>query len=79
VLFDIFDSGSSNAITRRADLRDRRRRQHEHLAEHVVEPLRDVAGKLDVLLLILADRDVRRVVKEDVGRLEDRVGQEPRS
>jgi segregation and condensation protein A len=43
----------------------------------VVEANCGVAGDLDVLSLILADRDVIGVVEEDVGGLEGRVGEQP--
>ena len=46
-------------------------------AVDVVEPLGDVAGDLQVLLLVLADRHDVGVVEQDVGRLEHRVGEEP--
>ena len=36
----------------------------------------DVAHQLDMLLLVLADRDVGRLVEQDVGGLQDRVGVE---
>ena len=40
----------------------------------MVELVRDVAGQLDVLLLVLADRHMGRLVREDVGRHQRRVG-----
>jgi hypothetical protein len=42
-------------------------------AEVVVELLRDVAGELEVLLLVLAHRHVRRLVQQHVGRLQHRM------
>ena len=42
----------------------------------MVEALGDVAGHLDVLLLVLADGHEVRVVDQDVGGLEHRVGEE---
>ena len=42
-----------------------------------VEPLRQVAGELEVLALVLADRHVVGVVQQDVGRLQHRVGEQP--
>ena len=51
--------------------------QPEGLLVAAVEPLREVAGQLEVLALVLADRDVVRPVEQDVGRLEDRVGEQP--
>ena len=41
-----------------------------------VEALREVAGELEVLALVLADRHVLRPVEQDVGGLQDRVGEE---
>ena len=35
-----------------------------------IEPLGDVAGDLDVLALVIADRHLVGVVQEDVGSLE---------
>ena len=46
-------------------------------AEDPVEPLGDVAGDLQVLLLVLADGHQVGVVEQDVGRLKHRVGEEP--
>jgi hypothetical protein len=48
----------------------------EGVAEAVVEPLRQVAGELDVLALVLADRHLVGLVEQDVGRLQDRVGEQ---
>ena len=42
----------------------------------MVEPLRQVARELQVLALVLTHRDVVRVVEQDVGGLQDRVGEE---
>ena len=53
--------------------RRRRLRHDERLAEAVVEAQRDVAGDLDVLALVVADRHVLGVVEQDVGRLQRRV------
>ena len=44
----------------------------ERLAEAVVEALRDVAGELEMLALVLADRYAVGPVEEDVGRLQAR-------
>ena len=41
-----------------------------------VELDRDVARQLDMLLLVLADRHVGRLVEQDVGRLEHRIGEQ---
>jgi hypothetical protein len=43
----------------------------------VVEADRDVAGDLDVLALVVADRHLLGVVEQDVGRLQRRVGEQP--
>ncbi len=48
----------------------------ERLAEASVEALGDVARELEVLALVVADRDVRRLVEEDVAGHQDRVGEE---
>ena len=50
--------------------------QPERLLVAVVEALCQVAGQLEVLALVLADRHVVRPVEQDVGRLEDRVGEQ---
>ena len=42
-----------------------------------VELDRDVAGQLDMLLLVLADRHVGRLVEQDVGGLEHGISEEP--
>ena len=60
---------------------DRRRdhlRHDERLPVALVEPLGDVAGELDVLALVLADRDGIGLVEQDVRRLEDGVAEEAR-
>ncbi len=57
-------------------LEDVRRRDGERLPEPAVEPLREVAGQLDVLALVLAHRDLVGLVEQDVRDLEDRVGEE---
>ena len=44
--------------------------------ERGVEPLRQVAGQLQVLALVLADRHRVGLVEQDVGRLQDRVGEQ---
>ena len=54
---------------------DERLGHHEQIDIEVgVELERDVAGQLDMLLLVLADGDMRRLVEQDVGGLEHRVG-----
>ena len=56
---------------------DVRLRQGQDFAEGVVELLRDVAADLDVLFLILADRNQVGPVNEDVCGHQDRIGEEP--
>ena len=41
------------------------------VAVAAVEPLREVAGQLEVLALVLADRHAVGLVEQDVGRLQD--------
>ena len=48
----------------------------EGLAEAAVEPLGQVAGQLEVLALVLADRHLVGLVEQDVGGLQDRVGEQ---
>ena len=74
--FDIFDVGSCRSITRAPAGGVTAAGTHERLAEPVVEPDRDVAGDLDVLTLIVADRHLVGVVQQDVGGLERRVGEQ---
>ena len=49
----------------------------ERVAVAVVERAHDLARELEMGGLVLADRHERRLVDDDVGRLEDRVGQQP--
>ena len=49
----------------------------ERVAVAAVEALGDVAGQLEVLALVVADRHLVGVVEEDVGGLERRVGEQP--
>ena len=51
-------------------------RDLERLAEARVEALRDVARELDVLPLVVADRDDVGLVEQDVARHQHRVGEE---
>ena len=53
-------------------------RHDERLAEALVEALRDVARELDVLALVVADRNDVGVVEQDVGRHQHRIGEEAR-
>ena len=49
----------------------------DRAGEVVVEFLRDVARKLQVLLLVLADRHVGRAIDQNVGRHQRRIGIKP--
>ena len=51
-------------------------RHDERLAEAAVEALGDVARELEVLPLVVADRDDVGLVEEDVARHQHRVGEE---
>ena len=53
-------------------------RHDERLAEAGVEALGEVAGELDVLLLVVADRHDIGLVEQDVGRHQHRVGEQAR-
>ena len=52
-------------------------RYDERLPEPRVEALRKVSRQLDVLALILAHGHVVGLVEQNVGRLQDRVGEQP--
>ena len=73
----IFDVGSWRSITRAPACGDHRLGHDERVAEAVVEADRDVAGDLDVLALVVADRHLVGVVQQDVGGLQRRVGEQP--
>ena len=76
--FDIFFVPSRRLITSGGHALDDRFGEREELhAEIVVELRRDVARQLEMLLLVLAYRNVGGVVGEDVGRHQRRVGKEP--
>ena len=51
-------------------------RDHEGLAEGVVEPYRDIARELYVLLLIFAHGDLMRAVDQDIRRHQHGIGEE---
>ena len=53
-------------------------RHAERLAVAVVEALGDVAGELEMLALVVADRDEIGLVEQDVARHQHRVGEEAR-
>ena len=74
--FDILRVGSWRSMTRAADRGDVGLGHHEGAAVAAVEPLGHVAGQLEVLALVVADRDPVGVVEEDVGRHERRVGEQ---
>ena len=76
--FDIFAVGLLQVGDLRGRLEDVGLGQPEGLLVAVVEALREVAGQLEVLALVLADGHVVRAVEQDVGRLEDRVGEQAR-
>ena len=76
--FDIFFVPSRKAHHPGRGALDHRLGQREEVdAVVVVELGGDVAGELDVLLLVLADRDVGGVVEQDVGGHQRRVGERP--
>jgi len=52
-------------------------RHDERLAEALVEPLGDVAGQLEVLALVVADRDDVGLVEQDVAGHQDGIVEEP--
>ena len=62
----------------RAVLRNVRIRHHEGGAVQAVEALRNVAGQLQMLLLIRTDRDQVRLIKEDIRSHQRRIGEQAR-
>ena len=60
----------------RRALDDVRLGHHERLPEPGVEALGQVAGQFEVLTLVLTDRHQLRAVEQDVGGLQDRVGEQ---
>ncbi len=50
-------------------------REYENVAELVVEAAGQIAADLDVLHLVLAHRHDVAVVGQDVGRLQDGIGE----
>ena len=62
----------------RADVRVDALRDHERLPEAGVEPLRDVPRELEVLALVVADRDAVGLVEQDVAGHQHGVREEPR-
>ena len=73
----IFDVGILEVHHPCPGLRGDGPRDHERVSESVVEAHRHVAGDLDVLALVLADRHLFGVVQDDVGSLQRRVGEQP--
>ena len=61
-----------------ADLGDDQLGHHQRLAEALVEAARDLPHQLDVLALVVADRDLGRPVGEHVGGHQHRVVEERR-
>jgi hypothetical protein len=57
-------------------LRDLGFRELQDLAVCLVHLHRDIPRDLQVLLLVLTDRHDVRLVEEDVGGLQDRIGEE---
>ena len=75
---DILFAGLLQVHDPRADLRVDALRDPERLAEARVEALRDVARQLEVLALVVADRDDVGLVEQDVAGHQHRVGEERR-
>ena len=75
---DIFSSGSWRSMIRAPDLGIDALGHRERLAEARVEALGDVAGELEVLALVVADRDDVGLVEQDVARHQHRVVEERR-
>ena len=50
----------------------------EHVAVHAVEAVGDIAGQLEVLHLVRADRHLVRLIEQDIARHQARVGEETR-
>ena len=69
----IFRVGSSSDITRAPAVLMSGCGQDERLAVARIEASADVAGQLDVLLLVLSDGHLVRVVEQNVRRLQNRV------
>jgi hypothetical protein len=67
---------SRSDITRAAVPPPMNGRDEQLGVEIIVELERDVAGELDMLLLVLADGDVGRAINQHVGRLQHRVGEQ---
>ena len=53
-------------------------RHHERLAVAVVEAVRQVAGQLEMLALVVTHRHLLGVVEQDVGRLQRGIGEQSR-
>ena len=76
LVVDIFFVGSCRSMIRAAHLRVDAPGHDERLAEARVEALGDVARELEVLALVVADRDDVGLVEEDVARHQHRVREE---
>ena len=67
-------------VLQRADPRtgfhDIRFRHSEHRAIQTVEPLRNIAGQLTMLLLVRAHRHIVRLVQQNVRRHQRRIGKQ---
>ena len=74
--FDILRVGSCRSITRAPAGRTVAFGHDEGVAVAAVEADGEVAGELDVLALVVADRHLVGVVEEDVGGHERRVGEQ---
>ena len=74
---DIFFVGSCRSMIRAPTSGYTPCGHDERLAEARVEPLGDVAGELEVLPLVVADRDDVGLVEQDVAGHQHRVGEEP--
>ena len=73
---DIFDVGSWRSMIRAPTAGTTASGSDERVAEALVEAGGDVAGDLDVLALVVADRHLVGVVEQDVGGHQRRVGEQ---
>ena len=74
---DMSRSGSWRFLIARALLRIDAARDRERRAVTLVEAFRDVARQLEMLALVVADRDDLGLVEEDVAGHQHRIGEEP--
>ena len=75
---DIFRSGSCRSMIRAPTSGIAQLRHDQGLAEALVEAAGDLPHQLDVLALVVADRDLGRAVGEHVGGHQHRVEEERR-